>query len=142
MESLDYRYKVACAGMLGYELDILSMSDEVKAEMSRQVKEYKSFEHVVREGDYYSLVFPFEDDYSSYYYISKDRSEIVFSLIEKENTKPRMTKPLKIKSANAEKRYRDRISGKVYDGRELREGLRIELTGEPDSAMLMYLVAE
>ena len=141
MESLDYRYKVACAGMLGYELDILSMSDEIKAEMSRQVKEYKSFERVVREGDYYSLVFPFEDDYSSYYYISKDRSEIVFSLIEKENTRPRETKPLRIK-ADPAMTYRDRSSGKVYSGAELRAGLRFALTGKRDTAILMHLVEE
>ncbi len=140
VRSLDYRYKVACAGMLGYEFNILAMSDEIKSEMARQIKDYKTFERVVRLGVYHSLVFPFEEDYSAYYY-SFD-GEILFTLLEKENTKARTTKPLKIKSANAEKSYVDRLSGKRFTGRELKDGLRLELTGERDTATLMYLVEE
>ncbi len=138
LRSLDFRYKVAVGGMLGYELNILDISDEIKAEISRQVKEYRSFEHIVREGDYFSLVSPHAADHSSYYYASKDRREFLLSLIEKKDTEPGETGPLKIKEADPAKTYTESITGKKYSGKELRSGIRILLTGIPDTASVMY----
>ena len=142
MKSLDYRYKVAVGGMLGYELNILNMTEPIKAEMSRQVKEYKSFEHLIRLGDYYNLASPFLCDYSSYYYTNADRSEILFSLLEKRDIKKGQTKALKIKEALKGVTYVDLLSGSKYTGEELRAGLVLPLTGEKDTAVLMYLVKE
>ncbi len=142
LKSLDFRYKVAVGGMLGYELNILRMTEPVKNEMARQVNEYKTFEHIVRLGDYYNLVSPFLDDYSAYYYIDKERKEILFSVIEKKNTKKRSTKPLKIKEAQVDKTYVDVLSGSKYTGKELKNGLILPLTGEKDTAILMHLIAE
>ena len=142
LQSLDFRYKVAVGGMLGYELNILRMTDAVKEEMARQVKEYKTFEHIVRQGDYYSLVSPFFDDYAAYYYITKDRAEILFSLVEKRGAKPRASKPLKIRAADPDKTYVDLLSGGRYSGKELRDGLILPVTGEKDTAILMHFVIE
>ena len=142
LRSLDFRYKVAVGGMLGYELNILRMSDAVKAEMARQVREYKTFEHIVRTGDYYNLVSPFENDYSAYYFITKDRGGILVSLIEKRDTKKRNAKPLKIKEALPDKTYTDLLSGSRYTGKELREGIVLPLSGEKDSAVLLHLAKE
>ncbi len=142
MRSLDYRYKVAIGGMLGYELNILRMTDPIKEEMARQVKEYKTFEHLVRLGDYYSIVSPFKDDFACYYYTDKARTEILFSLVEKRATKKRDTKPLKLKEAVPGKVYTDLLSGSKYTGEELRAGLVLPLTGEKDTATVMHLVAQ
>lgn len=142
LRSLDFRYKVAVGGMLGYELNILRMTDPVKAEMARQVKEYKSFESIVRTGDYYNLVSPFLDDYSAYYYTNKEHTEFLLSVIEKRETKKRNTKLLKIKVASPEKSYKDLLSGSVYSGKELQNGLTLPLTGEKDTASLLHLVEE
>jgi len=139
VRSLDFRYKVAVGGMLGYELNIIDMKDEIKDEMKRQIKDYRSFEHVVREGDYFNLVSPFLDDYSAYYYAAKDRTELLISMIEKERSTPRKTKPLKIKEAKKDANYVDRLSGKKYSGASLRAGLTFELIGEQDTAVIMYL---
>ncbi len=142
MKSLDYRYKVAVGGMLGYELNILNMTAPIKEEMARQVKEYKSFEHLVRLGDYYCIACPFLSDYSSYYYTNEDRSEILFSLIEKRSAKKGVTKPLKIKEAKKGVTYVDVLSGSKYTGEELKAGLVLPLAGEKDTASLMYFVEE
>ena len=138
IRSLDYRYKVAVGGMLGYELNILDMSDEIKQDISKQITEYKAFEHVIRLGNYYNLAFPAKYDYSAYYYTMPDASEIVFTVIEKLCCKNGKTKRLKIKSAKPMTKYVDVRTGNTYSGDELRSGLSIELSGERDSAHLYY----
>jgi alpha-galactosidase len=138
MKSLDYRYKVAVGGMLGYELNILKMTDEIRAEMKKQIAEYKEFEHLMRLGEYYNLASPVNYDYSSYYYTNEDASEIIFTLIERPDCKQGKTKLLKIKVADSTAIYTDVRSGKKYSGEELKRGLTLTLTGEKDSAQLFY----
>lgn len=139
MRSLDFRYKVALEGMLGYELNILEMPDEINAEISRQIAEYRRLEHIVREGDFHRLAYPEKEKYSAYYYITADRSEILFSIIEKKDCRAGSTKLLKLRAAELEAIYTDEFSGKKYTGRELREGLYLPLMGEENSARLYHL---
>jgi alpha-galactosidase len=138
MRSLDYRYKVAVGGMLGYELNILNMSEGIKAEIAKQIAEYKTFEDVIRLGEYYNLAFERNYPYSAYYYTYKNNSEILFTVIEKADCKKGSTKLLKIRSAISGATYTDTRSGKIYSGDELRAGLKIELCGEKDSAHLYF----
>ncbi len=138
LRSLDYRYKVAVGGMLGYELNILEMSDDIKRDIAAQIAEYKTFEHVMRLGNYYNLAFPTKYAYSAYYYATDDASEIVLTVIEKAGCPKGTTKRLKIKAALAGAEYTDLRTGKVYSGDALRAGLCVELCGEKDSAQLYY----
>ncbi len=138
LESLDYRYKVAVGGMLGYELNILNMSDEIKQTIAKQISEYRSFEHVMRLGDYYSLASPTKCGYSAYYYTSADKNEIVMTLIEKADCKAGKTKLLKLRGVDVTATYTDIRTGKKYDGQTLRNGLSLTLSGVKDSAQLFY----
>lgn len=138
LKSLDYRYKVAVGGMLGYELNILEMSDEIKRDIAAQIKEYKTFDHVMRLGNYYNLAFPTKYGYSAYYYAIDDASEIVLTVIEKADCQKGSTKRLKVKAAIAGAEYTDVRTGKVYSADELRAGITVELCGEKDSAHLYY----
>ena len=142
LRSLDYRYKVAVGGMLGYELNILDMTDEIKRDISAQIEEYKSFDHIARLGDYYCLAFPTAYPYSAYYYVSADANEILLSVIEKADCKKGKTKLLRIKAADASARYTDKRTGNSYSGEELKRGISVELLGERDSAHLFLLVKE
>ena len=137
LSSLDYRYKVALGGMLGYELNILNMSNEIKTIMAEQIREYKSFAHVIRLGDYYCLASPWKYDYSAYYYVKED--EILLSVIEKKGCQKGNTKRLKIKAADACHDYLDLRTNKRYSGLELKAGIVISLTGEENSAHLLHL---
>ena len=139
MKGLDYRYKVAVGGMLGYELNILKMTDEIKDEIAREIKEYKAFEHLMRLGVYYNLAFHTKYDYSAYYYVSPARDEMLLSVIEKADGKADRTKLLKLKEAIADATYTDLRTGAQYRGEELRRGLRVELSKEPDTAHLLHL---
>ncbi len=138
MKSLDFRYKVAVGGMLGYELNVLKMSDEVNAEITRQIKEYHTFEDLIREGEYTCHADPFFADYSAYSYT--DGRAFLLSVIEKEDTKPGQTKLIKLKGVKEDKIYTDTLSGKTYSGAELKQGLRFPLTGAGETATLIHLV--
>ncbi len=138
LRSLDYRYKVALGGMLGYELNILEMSDEIRSDISAQITEYRQFEHLMRLGDYYDLASPFKYDYSAYYYVNSDNSEILLTVIEKSGAKPNNTKRLKLSRAVADAVYTDIRTGKDYTGEELRRGISVEITGQKDTAGIFY----
>jgi alpha-galactosidase len=138
LTSLDYRYKVAVGGMLGYELNILNMSEQVKTIIAAQIKQYKSFEHVIRLGDHYTLAFPTKYPYSAYYYALPDASEVVFTVIEKGDCPAGTTKRLRIKAARPDAVYVDTLTGKTYDGEQLRKGVVVELTGRGNSAHLYH----
>ena len=134
MKSLDYRYKVALGGMLGYELNILEMSDAVKTEIAKQIAEYKTFDEVMRLGDYYPLASPHKYDYSAYYYTYGDT--VVMTVIEKADCKAGKTKLLKVKTADSNACYTDVRTGKTYAGAELQKGISVSLTGVRDTAHL------
>ncbi len=141
LRSLDYRYKVAVGGMLGYELNILNMSEEVKREIAAQITQYKSFEHLMRAGNYYCLAAPHAYDYSAYYYAASDGTELLLTVIEKAGNKKTKTKRLKMKAANPAKTYIECQSNAQYSGAELRAGLVIDLACEQDSAHLLHFKA-
>lgn len=138
--SLDFRYKVALQGMLGYELNILEVSDEICAEIKRQIAEYRELEHIMREGDFFRLAYPEKEKYSAYYYATADRGEILLSIIEREDCRAGSTRLLKVREAIADAVYTDLFSNKRYTGRELREGLYLPLMGEGNTARLYMLV--
>jgi len=134
IKSLDYRYKVALGGMLGYELNILEMSDGIKADITKQIAEYKQIDSVIRLGEYYNLARPTQYGYSAYYYTYGDT--VVMTVIEKADCKSGKTKLLKIKTADADAKYTDIRTGKTYSGEELIKGIAVSLAGEKDTAHL------
>ncbi len=138
LRSLDYRYKVALGGMLGYELNILEMSDEIKEEIAKQIAEYKELEHLMRLGDYYNLASPAKYDYSAYCYVNADSTEMILTVIEKTGARPAETKLLKISRAIPGAVYTDMRTGRDYTGEELRRGIRAEVTGQKDTASIFH----
>jgi len=139
MRSLDYRYKVAVGGMLGYELNILEIDEYIKREIAKQISEYKKYEHLMRNGDYYSLVSPCDHDYSAYCYSSADGEEILLTVIEKSECKSSMTKRLRICTAKRNAIYEDMYTNVRYTSSELSSGICLPLSGERDTARMLYL---
>ncbi len=137
LDSLDYRYKVAVGGMLGYELNILRMSDEINATIARQIKAYRTFEHVIRLGEYRSYASPTKYPYAAHSYSLPESGEILLSLIEKAGCPAGVTKRIRV-SADKQATYTDKLTGKCYSGEELARGLVLSLTGKPDSAQIYY----
>lgn len=72
---LETRANVAFAGNLGYELDIVNLSDGEKKKISEQISFYKSIREVIQFGDFYRLLSPFESNDTSWMVVSKDKSQ-------------------------------------------------------------------
>ena len=67
------RAAAAMCGQFGYELDITKMSEEELAELSSQVKYYKSIRDVIHNGRMYRLESPFEGQHTAWEYVLGDR---------------------------------------------------------------------
>ena len=140
-KSLDFRYKVAVGGMLGYELNILRSNEAVKADMHEQIVKYLTYEKLIREGDYYPLLSPFDHPYSAYYYASPERDEFLLTFVQGWDCLARCTRRektalLKVKEAKPGVIYVDSLSGVKLTGEELRAGIPVEVTDEKDRALL------
>ncbi len=85
----DYRWKVAMQGMLGYELDATTITDEAKARIKRQIEEYRTYQDIISDGDLYRLISPFENDgKSAGYYMSEDGDYFVAFFYQPKGEKP------------------------------------------------------
>lgn len=136
VRSLDYRYKVAIQGMLGYELNVLETSDGINEKISEQITEYRKIEHIMRDGEFFRLSYPEKEKYSAYYYATADRGEILLSVVEKPECRAGSTKLIRVREAIDGATYTDLYSNRRYTGRELREGLYLPLMGGGDTARL------
>ena len=132
MNLLDYKFKIAIAGMLGYELHILKMQDDVKNEIKKQIEFYRSVEQLIKYGDLYRLVSPFENKkgISTYYYVSTEESgegyadRILLTHLQNEGARgENIVYNFKISEADANATYRDSLTGKEYTGKQLNEGI-------------------
>lgn len=140
MNVLDYKYKVALAGMLGYELNILKMNDRVKNEIKLQTEFYRSVEELIKRGDLYRLVSPFENKngISSYYYVSTEESgegyadRILLTYLQNEGAAAdeEIVYTLKISEADASARYKDSLTGDEYTGEQLNNGIVINVNNK------------
>ncbi len=119
-KELKYRYEVAMGGALGYELHLPNMSDAVKATIKEQVKTYRKYEALILRGDYYSLLNPFETNYSAYYYT--DGQDFLLSFLQcDKDTETEIILP--IEKAEPEAVYLETSTGKLYSGCELIAGI-------------------
>lgn len=77
--SLDYRFDVSMAGVLGVGADITKWNEQEKDIARQKIAFYKTIRPIVQWGDYHSLVSPFETNRSASQYISQDKgASIVF----------------------------------------------------------------
>ena len=73
--SIDTRANTAYFGTFGYELNPLELSEEERKIIKEQVQFYKRHRKLVRDGDFYRLLSPFENNETAWMIVSKDKSE-------------------------------------------------------------------
>ena len=78
--SLSTRGVVAMAGTFGYELDLAKITDAEKDEIRQQIQQYKHYEELVREGNYYRLSNPFQDEYAAWLFVSEDEKRALLNV--------------------------------------------------------------
>ncbi len=118
---------VALAGTFGYELDITRLSDEDKASIKKQVADYKKYNDLVREGDYYRITSMSSleqiNRYSSsvsWMFVSKDKHEAMFTYVQKLGGANLRTERVRLSGLAPDRKYmQDGGDGKQFTGEEL-----------------------
>lgn len=75
--SLDIRGNVAMSGVLGYELDLTTLSEEENALIVKQVDFYKEHRQLLQFGDFVRLKSPYEENEVAWMFVSKDKKEAI-----------------------------------------------------------------
>jgi alpha-galactosidase len=109
------------AGSFGYELDLNTLSDEEKADVSEQIARFKKYGPLIHNGYYHRLSNPIDDKFAVWSYVSEEKSEVlVHGMIFR--TEPNMLRyPIRLIGLDGAKRYRLESSVEVYTGRALME---------------------
>jgi alpha-galactosidase len=107
------------AGMFGYELDPQHLSEEEKAEIRQDIRDYKEIESLVRTGLYYWLTNPFEAEVGAWEFASEDGTDVLVSAVMLEIHGNMTTNYIRLKGLKENCTYRDLASGKEYPANAL-----------------------
>lgn len=119
--SLHTRGVVAMAGTFGYELDPETLSDGEKEQIKGQIADYKKYEDLIREGDYYRLSNPFEDACASWAFVSDDKERVLLSAVMQETHGNMTVSYVRLRGLAADAVYQDTETGVEYYGSALME---------------------
>lgn len=117
--SLTTRGHVAMSGNFGYELDLSKLADEEKAEVARQVEEYKEIRGLVQQGDFYRLLSPFEGNETAWQFVSANKSEAYAIYVRALAIPNGPLVRLRLKGLDPNKNYKLRGTDRTYGGDEL-----------------------
>lgn len=138
--SLHTRGVVAMAGAFGYELNLCQLSHKEKEMVCQQVIQYRNFERLVQEGNYYRLTNPYEQPVAAWAFVSKNQKEVlVFAVIQNLHAYP-VIPYLKIYGLREGAIYIDVNTGKQYPADALMDmGLPIFPKKKEYAAIQIYL---
>ena len=119
--SLNTRGITAMAGTFGYEMNPALLSEEDKAVIKEQIKTYKKHEMLICQGDYYRLSNPFDEEYSAWMFVSKDKKQALINAVRLEVEGNMAATYVKLKGLNKEAMYIDDATENVYTGAALME---------------------
>lgn len=117
--SLKMRGDTAYAGVFGYELDITKMSGKDLNEIKQQIEMNKQLRTLMRTGDFYRILIPYETNYCSWEMVSKDKTDVFFYAAKILSTTNTVEARIRLKGLEPEADYIDIADGKVYGGDEL-----------------------
>lgn len=139
-KALKYRYEVALGGAIGYEFHLPRSSETVKQTVKKQIEDYhEKYEDLILRGDYYSILNPFETNYSAYYYTDAHRSRILLSFLQYSPEEPKEI-VIPVAQADVNAVYVDEITGKKYTGAELQSGVTAHSENDDMTSQIWYLV--
>lgn len=140
---------VALAGTFGYELDITKLNEEEKSEIKNQIKLYKQFSDLVRNGDYWRVAsYSQNNEYDCWMSVSKDKSEALLTFIQVLNHPNCKSRIIKLSGLDENAKYtvsypdedKTQFSDVVISGRNLMNaGLMIKRDWGDFRGKLIYL---
>ena len=119
--SMHTRGVAAMSGTFGYELNPALLNAKEKAEIRAQLAQYREYQELIREGDYYRLSNPFQDNFAAWMVVSVDRSKALVSVIRLTAEANPPAAYVTLKGMEEDAFYREKTTGKVYPGAALME---------------------
>ena len=119
--SMHTRGVAAMSGTFGYELNPALLNAKEKAEIRAQLAQYREYQELIREGDYYRLSNPFQDNFAAWMVVSDDRSRALVSVIRLTAEANPPAAYVTLKGMEEDAFYREKTTGKVYPGAALME---------------------
>lgn len=119
--SMHTRGVAAMSGTFGYELNPALLNAKEKAEIRAQLAQYREYQKLIREGDYYRLSNPFQDNFAAWMVVSDDRSKALVSVIRLTAEANPPAAYVTLKGMEEDAFYREKTTGKVYPGAALIE---------------------
>ena len=119
--SMHTRGVAAMSGTFGYELNPALLNAEEKAEIRAQLAQYREHQELIREGDYYRLSNPFQNNFAAWMVVSDDRSKALVSVIRLTAEANPPAAYVTLKGMEEDAFYREKTTGKVYPGVALME---------------------
>jgi alpha-galactosidase len=117
---LSTRANTAYFGSFGYELDPMSLTEKEYELIKEQIAFYKKHRHLIREGDFYRLINPFQNNEAAWMVVSNDQSEAIvgwYKILATPN--PPKQQNLKLKGLDPTKPYKISGYNQIYYGDEL-----------------------
>ena len=111
----------AMSGTFGYELNPALLNAKEKAEIRAQLAQYREYQELICEGDYYRLSNPFQDNFAAWMVVSDDRSKALVSVIRLTAEANLPAAYVTLKGMEEDAFYREKTTGKVYPGAALME---------------------
>ena len=141
---INTRAVVAMAGTFGYELDLNRVSEEDKAAVRKQVADFKRWQHLMPEGQYYRLTDCMENhEEAAWMLVAGDKSEALLSIVTLDTHDNAPVRYVRCKGLEPEAVYRDAQSGKCYTGAALMHaGIPVPFCRKEYMAWQIHLIQE
>lgn len=135
----DTRGIVAEFGTFGYELDVTKLPKEDKEKITEQIAEYKRYNHITRDGDYYRIAsYRTNNSFDAYEMVTKDKKEAIMVVIQVKMQPNRRGRVIKFKGLDSEATYI--IEGKLLKGATLMNvGIVIDREFGDNKAKIIYI---
>ena len=113
---LAFREAVCSPFNLGYELNLLQLSDEDLAEIACQAARYKEIRKLVQFGKFSRLMSPFEGDYTAWQVAAQDDSEVLVWYYKPYAVAEEAFLRVYPVGLDPKADYTDTVTGKVFNG--------------------------
>ncbi|MCQ2471904.1 MAG: alpha-galactosidase [Clostridia bacterium] len=107
---------VAMWGTFGYELDPIKLKEEDKEIIKQQIADYHKYYWLIRKGDLYRIISPFDDSYyAAWQIVAEDKQSFLFTFVCMRRCSHR-TCFIKFKGLDPNKMYKCSLDGESYSG--------------------------